>query len=101
MKKCCEDYLMEQFGDQDVANDIYAEYTVSIQEKITEAEQSLSAENWTTLDQVAHTVKGNALATGDAEMANVAIALRASANLKDANDSRTLIDKMKELATTL
>ena len=45
MKQCCRDYLMEQFGDEDVIKDIYEEYVKSIQEKIPEFEAALAAED--------------------------------------------------------
>jgi len=101
MKQCCRDYLMEQFGDADVANEIYEEYAKSIQEKLPELEAALTAENWTSLDKLAHAVKGNALATGDTDMANESIALRTAAKMSEKNTARTLLTKMQELARTI
>ena len=98
MKQCCKDYLMEQFGDEEVVNEIYAEYVKSIREKIPELETALTAENWTTLDPLAHAVKGNALATGDTDMANAAIELRIAAKMAEKDTARSLFAKMKELA---
>ena len=98
MKECCNAFLMEQFGDQDVVKEIYEEYAKSIKEKIPEAEAALAAEEWVTLDHVAHAIKGNALATGDNDVANVAIAIRMASNLKDKNDAQSLLDKLKGLA---
>ena len=98
MKKCCQDFLMEQFGDQDVVNEIYNEYANSVKEKITEAETALASGEWTALDHVAHAVKGNALATGDNDVANAAIALRIAAKLTDTAEARAQLDKIKELA---
>ena len=98
MKQCCKDYLMEQFGDEDVVKEIYAEYAKSVQEKLPELEAALAAENWTDLDSLAHAVKGNALATGDTDSANVAISLRTAAKMSDKATSRALLDKLQELA---
>jgi HPt (histidine-containing phosphotransfer) domain-containing protein len=98
MKQCCRDYLMEQFGDEDVIAEIYAEYAKSIQEKIPELEAALSSENWGDLDKLAHAVKGNALATGDNAMADLAISLRVAAKMSEKENSETLFGKMKELA---
>ena len=98
MKKCCNDSLMEQFGDESVVKEIYEEYAKSISEKITEGDAALNAEEWTALDHIAHAVKGNALATGDNDVANVAIELRNAAKLMDKNGARVLVDKLKELA---
>ena len=98
MKQCCKDYLMEQFGDDEVVNEIYTEYVKSIQEKLPELESALKSENWTSVDSLAHAIKGNALATGDNAMADVAITLRSAAKLSDKNAASSLIGKMKELA---
>ncbi len=98
MKQCCKDYLMEQFGDEDVVNEIYAEYVKSIEEKIPELDAALATENWSLLDPLAHAVKGNALATGDTDMADVAISLRIAAKMSDKETSKSLFTKMLELA---
>ena len=98
MKQCCKDYLMEQFGDEDVVKEIYAEYANSINEKIPELETALTAEDWSTLDQLAHAVKGNSLATGDNEAADTAIALRIAAKMSEKDKAVALLDKLKELA---
>ena len=98
MKQCCKDYLMEQFGDEDVVNEIYAEYVTSMQEKIPELEAALATENWAALDPLAHAVKGNALATGDNDVANVAIALRVAAKMAEKDNAATLFAKLKTLA---
>ena len=73
MKKCCQDYLDEQFGDPDVAGEIYEEYMRSIDEKLAELDAALANTDWKRLDRAAHTIKGNALATGDREMADTAM----------------------------
>ena len=101
MKKCCADFLIEQFGDQDVVNEIYDEYVKSIREKLTEADAALSSEDWTALDRVAHAIKGNALATGDRDVANTAIELRFAAKLSDKAKSAALVDKIREFEKEL
>ena len=98
MKPCCKEYLMEQFGDEEVVKEIYAEYANSIREKLPELEAALAAENWSSLDQLAHAVKGNALATGDNDTANVAIALRVAAKMSEKENAGSLFGKLKELA---
>lgn len=98
MKQCCKDYLMEQFGDEDIIKELYEEYVKSIREKLSEIEAAFAAENWTSLDHLAHAVKGNALATGDTAVADVAISLRVAAKMSEKENSRTLIDKLQELA---
>ncbi|MBO4303192.1 MAG: Hpt domain-containing protein [Lentisphaeria bacterium] len=98
MKQCCKDYLMEQFGDEEVINEIYAEYAKSVQEKLPELEAALKAENWAMLDTLAHAVKGNALATGDADMAEVAVSLRTAAKMSDKAAAETLFAKLQALA---
>ena len=98
MKQCCKDYLMEQFGDEEVIGEIYAEYAKSIQEKLPQIDAALAAENWDSLDKLAHAVKGNALATGDTDTANAAIALRTAAKMSEKERALALIGKMKESA---
>ena len=101
MKQCCKDYLMEQFGDEEVIAEIYAEYVASIHEKTPEIDSALANENWTALDQLAHAVKGNALATGDNDVAEAAIALRIAAKMSDKATAGSLIAKMKDLTKDL
>ena len=102
MKECCKAYLDEQFGgDADVVAEIYGEYVSSVREKLGEAEAALAASDWSRLDKVAHTIKGNALAAGDAETADTAIELRKAAALSDAALSAPLIEKIRELAKGL
>ena len=101
MKQCCKDYLMEQFGDEDVVNEIYAEYVSSIHDKLPELEAALAEENWSALDSIAHAMKGNALATGDTDSANAAIALRTAAKMSEKDTSGALIGKLKEFAKEL
>lgn len=102
MKECCKAYLDEQFGgDADVVNEIYAEYVSSIREKLVEAEAALSSGDWTRLDRAAHTIKGNALSSGDKETAQVAIEMRSAATLADAALAASLLEKIKKLAEEL
>ena len=102
MKECCRKYLDEQFGgDADIVGEIYSEYVSSVGAKLAEADSALAAADWTQLDRVAHTVKGNALAAGDTEMSETAIALRKAAALSDAAEAASLISKLKDLAKEL
>ena len=102
MKECCKAYLDEQFGgDADIVAEIYGEYVSSVNEKIGEADASLAASDWARLDKVAHTIKGNALAAGDTEVADTAIELRKAAALSDVALSSTLVEKIRELAKGL
>ena len=102
MKECCRKYLDEQFGgDADVIGEIYGEYVLSVGEKVGEADAALAASDWPRLDKVAHTIKGNALAAGDTEVADTAIELRKAAALSDAALAAPLVEKIKELAKGL
>ncbi|MBO7684362.1 MAG: Hpt domain-containing protein [Kiritimatiellae bacterium] len=102
MKECCKTYLDGQFGgDADIVAEIYGEYVSSVGEKIGEAEAALAAPDWTRLDKVAHTIKGNALAAGDGETAETAISLRKAAALCDAAQAASLLGRLKELAGEL
>ena len=102
MKECCKTYLNEQFGDDaDVVNEIYGEYVSSVRVKVMEATTALTGSAWQQLDRVAHTVKGNALAAGDNEMADAAIQLRKVTQLQDAAQAGELIGRMQELSELL
>jgi HPt (histidine-containing phosphotransfer) domain-containing protein len=102
MKECCATYLNEQFGgDADVVNEIYGEYASSAKAKTSEAEAALAAGEWDALDKIAHTVKGNALAAGDNETAQVGIDLRRAAQLKDATVASPLVEQLKVLTAAL
>ena len=102
MKECCRKYLAEQFGDdEDVVAEIYSEYDSSINAKTAEADAALANGEWNVLDAVAHAVKGNALAAGDQQMADTAIALRSAAKLQDSDQSGRLISDLKSLAQLL
>ena len=102
MKECCRIYLDEQFGgDADVIGEIYGEYVSSLKEKLGEADAARAAAEWDRLDKVAHTIKGNALATGDNAMAETAIALRKASALKDATEADSLIARLRELEKEL
>ena len=98
MKECCRKYLTEQFGnDTEVVDAIYAEYVSSIGAKMAEADAALAAGAWDALDKVAHTVKGNALAAGDTQMAEAAIALRNAAKLQERDQAGRLIADLRAL----
>ena len=102
MKECCRQYLNDQFGgDAAVVDEIYEEYVSSTREKIQEATATLAAEEWTPLDRAAHTLKGNALAAGDTDMAETAIALRKAVALKDSAEAAALIAKLDALSKEL
>lgn len=102
MKECCKAYLNEQFdGDQEVAVEIYVEYVSSTGEKIAELDKAAAGGDWQAVDKLAHTVKGNALAVGDQDVVDAAIALRGAATLGDAAQAAGLIARLKELAKEL
>ena len=102
MKECCVAYMNEQFGnDAALVKEIYDEYVSSTGLKLKEADEALSAGEWTQLDRVAHTIKGNALTAGDGDMAQVAIELRSTSQLHDHEQSAALIARLKGLEEQL
>lgn len=102
MKECCATYLHEQFGgDADIMKEIYDEYVSSLGTKLQDADATLAAADWIQLDRTAHTIKGNALAVGDGEMAQTAIDLRGAAQLQDSEQAATFIARLKDLARLL
>jgi HPt (histidine-containing phosphotransfer) domain-containing protein len=102
MKACCEAFLNEQFaGDADVVCEIYVEYVSSIQEKLGEMGKALEKGDWEAIDRCAHAVKGNALAVGDQDVADTAIALRGAAKLGDGEKAQPLVERLRTLAAEL
>lgn len=101
MKACCKEYLMEQFGDEDIAAEIYNEYVTSLGQKLAECEAAIEASEWVKLDRAAHAMKGNALAAGDKEVAECAIALRNAAKLQERDNAIELVKNIKELSAQL
>lgn len=102
MKECCRKYLDEQFGgDADVVNEIYGEYVASAQQKAAEAKTALAEQAWEPLDRIAHTLKGNALAAGDQETADAAIALRNAAKLQASEEAAGLIARIAQIVAAL
>ena len=101
MKQCCKDYLLEQFGDEDIIAEIYGEYRNTIDEKIVEIDSALAAGNWVAIDKAAHAIKGCALTAGDNETAEVAIALRKASHLQSDAEAKALAQRLKELRQAL
>lgn len=102
MKECCKTYLDEQFGgDADIVADLYGEYAVSLRAKAAEAAAALASGDWHALDVAAHTVKGNSLAVGDDETANIAIRLRQAAKLEDRDACAPLVADLEKALEAL
>ena len=101
MKECCRQYLMEQFGDESVVEEIYNEYVSSLGQKIAECDKALDARDWDTLDKAAHAMKGNSLAAGDEATANEAIELRHAAKLQDWDTASALVARIREFSSQL
>ena len=83
MKKCCEEWLKAQFGDdQDTVAAVYAEYVETMADlKKQLAEVRLNGDA-VALDRVLHTIKGSAAMAGDAELAEFAQRARNSDDAK-------------------
>ena len=94
MKNCCREYLTAQFGDDAITGEIYAEYVSSVKAKTAEGD-------WTAVDRGAHALKGAALATGDSETSDTAIALREAAARRDTEASDALIQRIGDLVNNL
>ena len=101
MKECCKEYMMGQFGDEDIVAEIYGEYKTSLAQKIAECDEAVAAGDWVKLDRAAHAIKGNSLAVGDNDVAERAIAMRSAAQLQNATEAKTLLDAIKEFSTQL
>ncbi|MBP1589059.1 MAG: Hpt domain-containing protein [Kiritimatiellae bacterium] len=102
MKPCCKEYLSKQFGgDQAVVEDIYAEYRKEVGGMLGELPGAMSRGEWELVDRLVHTLKGNSLAVGDAETAEVAIAMREAVKLGDKDRAEECLARIRELAEGL
>lgn len=101
MKDCCKEYLIGQFGAEEIVAEIYNEYVTSLAQKIKECDDAIAASDWLKLDRAAHAMKGNALAAGDNEVAQNAIALRNAAKLQERDSAVGLIDAIRNLSAQL
>lgn len=99
MKASCMKFLGDQFGgDMTIVEEIYAEYRASTGGYLGDIEGALARGDWTLLDRLAHTIKGNALAVGDAETAETAVELRGAAKAEDAGQAQVCFGRLRELA---
>ena len=102
MKPCCNEFLSKQFGgDQAVVEEIYAEYRKELGKMLGELPDAIARGEWDVVDRLAHTLKGNSLAVGDAETAEVAIAMRGAAKLGDGDRANECLVLIQELAAGL
>ncbi len=85
MKRCCEDWLKGQFGDDgETIAAVYAEYAETMSSLLADVAAARAAGDAKALDVALHTIKGTAAMAGDAELSAVAEAarsLRSSAEL--------------------
>jgi len=97
LRKETQDWLNEQFlGDKEMIATVWAEYERSAREKIESSRAALAASDYTRLDRLAHTLKGDALLVGDQAVVQEAIALRAAAVASDATGAATTLDRIAE-----
>lgn len=102
MKAEIREWLVGQFGtDVDVIAEIYAEYVKSSHEKVVELDRALADGDLARVDRIAHTLKGNALMTGDRETADAAIALRQAALGGDAGACAAHAGTVRSLVAVL
>lgn len=102
MKDSIRKWLTEQFGEEEeLIQGIYLEYVSSSVTKITELEAALTESNWDQVDRIAHTLKGNALMTGDKEIADTAIALRVASKAADMPAARPLAEMLAKMIRDL
>lgn len=102
MKDSIRKWLTEQFGSEtELIADVYAEYVSATGAKMTELAAAFAARDWDKVDHVAHTLKGNALMTGDADFAEAAIGLRTAAKAADAAAAEAAIARLDEMARAL
>jgi len=95
MKEMVKEYLVREFGDESLAQEVYAEYRSSTEPKIVESAQALAARDFVQLDRTAHALKGNALMIGDTEALDAALALRDAAKAQDASAGEAALARVR------
>lgn len=84
MKKCCEDWLTSQFGDdRETVEAVYAEYVETLADLARQFATVRQGGDAAALDRVLHTVKGSAAMAGDMELSDLAQRARTDASLLD------------------
>lgn len=101
MNQNCKEFLMSQFGDESVVEELYAEFVESFPKTVEEAASLAAARDWEKLDRAAHALKGNALVMGHAEAADAAIELRRAAKLADAEKTDEYVALLRKCAAEL
>lgn len=77
MKKCCEEWLKSQFGDDaETIEAIYAEYLDTIADLKKQLVAARQGGDAAVLDRVLHTIKGSAAMAGDGELSKLAQSAR-------------------------
>ena len=99
MKDVVKAYLVKEFGDEAVAEEIYAEYRSSTQPKLDESARALAARDFVLLDRAAHALKGNALMVGDPDALAAALALRDAAKAQDATAAGAALERVRAVFT--
>lgn len=73
MKKCCEEWLKSQFGDDpETIEAVYAEYVDTIADLKQQLAAARAGGDPAVLDRVLHTIKGSAAMAGDEELSALA-----------------------------
>ena len=81
MKKCCEEWMNAQFGDDpETIATLYAEYVATIANLSKQLAAVREKGDPAELDVVLHTIKGTAAMAGDAELSKLANDSRATAD---------------------
>lgn len=101
MKESCIEYLVKQFNDLQLAEEIFSEYVDSAKKKALEAKESFDDRNWMNIDLAAHAIKGNALSVNDLNMVDLAIKLRSAARLSNETEVAELIENLNTLVNDL
>lgn len=97
IKESTKAWLMEQFGaNEEVVIEAWNEYLRSTTERIEAARAALAAQDYTQLDVIAHTLKGNAMTMGDEATLAASLALRDDAKASDAAAAAKAIEALEK-----
>lgn len=88
-------WMASQFGDDaETIALVWNEYLADTAKRLAAARAALTAGDFTELDRVAHTLKGNALNVGDRRMMEAALALREASQTANGSLAEGLLARM-------
>ena len=100
MKEMIYEYLKGQVGsdDQTLLDSLYEEYCSTIEAKVTDLKNAIEGNNFETLRQLAHALKGDSAIVGDEPLRAHALAFENGAKAADMAICKAELEQIIKLA---